>query len=77
MKIVRLKKGYRLHLTDGEFEALTTLADVGTETIDPVDPPRQRFPGLSNAAYRALNGRFSTFACWHVDEDRRDLDAED
>jgi hypothetical protein len=70
MKITRLRSGYRINLTDGEFEALAALvahgqADGEGTTLD------DAFPGLSRAAKRAMNGRFTDQNPLVVDDDRR------
>jgi hypothetical protein len=67
MKITKLKKGYRIILTDSEFEVMdvavqhgvTDLLELGQDHI------------LSAAAKRALRGRFTDQDTMRVDEDRR------
>jgi hypothetical protein len=73
MKIIRLRNGYRISLSDGEFEALVTLAghgqaDAEGTTLD------DAFPGLSRAGKRAMNGRLMEQGAFAIDEDRRDAE---
>ncbi|MGO8914450.1 MAG: hypothetical protein ACLQJR_00920 [Stellaceae bacterium] len=69
MKIIRLKRGYRISLSDGEFEALSLLVEYGTEADE---EQRDEFLALaSSGAKRALKGRFALREPMEIDEDRR------
>jgi hypothetical protein len=69
MKITRLKKGYAIRLSDGEFEALTRLVEHGQSDFEGVNLKREY--GVSGAELRAFRGRFALRAAMGVDEDRR------
>lgn len=66
MKITRLKRGYAIRLSDGEFEALFHIVMLGKADVDDTG-----FANLSLAARRAISGRLSDIAALRVDEDRR------
>ena len=69
MNIIRLRRGYRISLNDGEFEALSLLVDHGIEAY--AEQGDEFLAGESRAAKRAFNGRFALNEPLLVDEDRR------
>jgi hypothetical protein len=69
MKIIRLRRGYRISLNDGEFEALSLLVDHGMQAY--AEQGDEFLAGESPAAKRAFKGRFALNEPWLVDEDRR------
>ena len=69
MKIVRLKRGYRMNLNDGEFEALSLLVEYGIEAQE--EHGDEFLELTSAAAKRAFKGRFALREPLEVDEDRR------
>jgi hypothetical protein len=69
MKITRLKRGYRIGLNDGEFEALLLLIDHGINAR--VEQGDEFLASASPAAKRAFKGRFAMREPLDVDEDRR------
>ena len=69
MKITRLKRGYRISLSDGEFEALSLLVDHGVSAS--VGEGDEFLATASPAAKRAFKGRFALREPTEVDEDRR------
>ncbi len=64
MKIVRLQRGYRIVLSDGEFEALEQIVALGTADLE-------GSVKLSPVGERALRKRFSLIDAMRIDEDRR------
>lgn len=69
MKITRLKSGFRLHLTDGEWEAMMHLIELGRGDVES-DWDGQT-ESLSYAARRAISGRLARFDGLATDVDRR------
>ncbi len=69
MKITRLKRGYRISLSDGEFEALSLLVDHGVSAS--VEEGDEFLATASPAAKRAFKGRFALREPMEVDENRR------
>jgi hypothetical protein len=69
MKITRLKRGYRISLNDGEFDALSLLVQYGLEACD--EQGDEFLTAASAAAKRAFKGRFALREPMEVDEDRR------
>lgn len=70
MKITKLKRGYRVTLSDGEFDALDHLVALGM--ADVAGDELNQTVNLSPGGRRAIiSGRFSMLAAMHVDEDRR------
>jgi hypothetical protein len=69
MKITRLKRGYRISLSDGEFDALSLLVQYGLEARD--EQGDEFWAAASAAAKRAFKGRFALREPMDVDEDRR------
>ena len=69
MKIIRLRRGYRISLNDGEFEALSLLVDYGMEAY--AEQGDEFLVGESRAAKRAFKGRFALKEPLLFDEDRR------
>lgn len=70
MKITRLKKGYRIAVTDTEFEALSFLVMHGQGDMEGVDPKKEH--GLHGRVARLLtDGRFGEHRAMRIDEDRR------
>jgi hypothetical protein len=69
MKITRLKRGYRISLNDGEFDALSLLVQYGLEARE--EQGEEFLEAASAAAKRAFNGRFALREPMEVDEDRR------
>ena len=68
-KITRLKRGYRISLNDGEFDALSLLVQYGPEARE--EQGEEFLEAASAAAKRAFNGRFALREPMEVDEDRR------
>jgi hypothetical protein len=68
MKVTRLRKGYTIRLTDGEFEALGHLVLLGSSDMEGADPADY---SMSRGAVRALNGRLGEQNPLRVDDDRR------
>jgi hypothetical protein len=69
MKITCLKRGYRISLSDSEFEALSLLVEYGAEADE---EQRDQFLALASpGAKRALKGRFALREPMEIDEDRR------
>lgn len=72
MKITRLKRGYRIGLTDTEFEALCVLVNKGQTDFEGVDISAEYGSVYGKPVARLLEqGRFSFRAAMQVDEDRR------
>jgi hypothetical protein len=69
MKIIRLKRGYRISLNDGEFEALSLLVEHGKDVQQ--EEGGAFLAHVSPAAKRAFKGRFALREPMEVDEDRR------
>jgi hypothetical protein len=69
MKVTRLKRGYRIGLNDGEFEALALLVEHGIEARD--EQGDEFLEAASSAAKRAFKGRFAHGEPMEIDEDRR------
>lgn len=68
MKITRLRRGYRIHLSDSEFEALMDLATRGQGEIEAMN--EAEWAGLEPDIKRGLKtitGRGS----WAVDDRRK------
>jgi hypothetical protein len=71
VKVARLKQGYRIHLTDAEFEALRLLYHQGCGELMNFDDDELRST-LSPAAYQAItDGRLGHDGAFIVDDDRR------
>ncbi len=71
MKITRLKRGYRISLNDGEFDALSLLVQYGLEARDEQGEEFFEAEAAAAAAKRAFKGRFALREPMEVDEDRR------
>lgn len=69
MKIIRLKRGHRISLSDGEFEALSLLVEYGMEAHKERSDEFLEF--ASPATKRAFKGRFAFGEPMEIDEDRR------
>lgn len=69
MKIIRLKRGYRISLSDGEFEALSLLVEHGTEVHQ--EQGDEFLAHVSPAAKHAFRGCFALGEPMEIDEDRR------
>ena len=69
MKIIRLKRGYRISLSDGEFGALSLLVEYAIERRE--EQGDDFFAAASTATKRAFKGRFAVREPMEVDEDRR------
>jgi hypothetical protein len=69
MKIIRLNRGYRISLNDGEFEALSLLVEEGIEAYQ--EQGDEFLAVASASAKRAFKGRFALSEPMEVDEDRR------
>lgn len=70
MKIVRLKRGYRISLNDAEFEAVTILVQHGQMDFEGVDAKAEH--GFPTRVVTALEkGRLAELGAMRIDEDRR------
>lgn len=69
MKVTRLKKGYRLRLSDTEFEALATLVEHGQADLCGEDLTQH--PLARRVATCIESGTFSAMDAMGIDEDRR------
>jgi hypothetical protein len=69
MKITRLKKGYRIRLTDREFKATSSLVSLGEAYMEGMDDVERddTEKDMGRAAYKRVTGPGS----WAIDEDRR------
>lgn len=67
MKVTRLKRGVRIHLSDSEFECLRELVDLATGDLEGV-PDDQMSPAVLR---HYGNGRFGRKDNLGFDEDRR------
>jgi myo-inositol-hexaphosphate 3-phosphohydrolase len=70
VKITRLKRGYRINLSDAEFQALEFLVSHGQGDMAGVDL-REEYNLGGRIIDLLESGRFSEFAALAVDEDRR------
>ena len=70
-KIIRLKRGYRISLSDGEFGALSLLVEYAMEARE--EQGDDLLAAASAATKRALKGRFAMREPMEIDEDRRRL----
>ena len=66
MKVTRLKRGYRLHLSDSEFRALEALVMEGVEGHAPND-----WSGLGPSEKAACRRTFSRVGCFAITDDRQ------
>lgn len=64
MKITRLKRGYRIRLSDTEFEAMTQLVEHGLAEFQGVDQAKEY--GIPQRVANAMDGIYM-----FVNEDRR------
>lgn len=71
MKIVRLKKGYRITLSDSEFDLISGLVDDGIMTYRGDDSAYEAY--ISAAQKSAWTRREKGGPLMRVDEDRRAL----
>ena len=70
MKITRLKRGYRLRLSDSEFDALEFLVNHGQADWGTVST--EEYTTMPPAVRRVLDfGRLSEIGWARIDEDRR------
>jgi hypothetical protein len=69
MKITRLRNGYRIRLSDTEFEALAVLVDHGQADLTGEDLDQHPIP--KRVASCIQTGTFSVLNPLAVDEDRR------
>lgn len=67
MWITRLRSGYRINLSDGEFEALAHLVNLGWFDMEGAD---DQLGLLSIAGKRAMRGTFGERGFMDVAEDR-------
>jgi hypothetical protein len=67
MKVTRLKSGYRIRLSDSEFEALETIISHGVSDLCELGQDEV----LSSRARRAFYKTFTDFSATAPDEDRR------
>lgn len=71
MQIVRLRRGYRIHLSDTEYEALRFLSDFGGSNFEGCDGDYD--DQLSPAARRLCNSnQFRMDPIGSLTEDRRE-----
>jgi hypothetical protein len=70
MKIIQLRRGFRISLSDGEFEALSLLVERGVEARQ-VQGDEEFLAHESPAARRAFHQRFARPEPLEIDEDRR------
>ena len=68
MKVTRLKRGYRINLSDAEFEALEHLVMLGKSDMEGAD---EQLDFLSHRARHAMEKDFLSGDCLAIDEDRR------
>ena len=66
MKVTRLKRGYRIHLSDSEYRALCLLVNEGIEGFAPND-----WSGMGPSEKVACRRTFSRVDCLDIDDDRR------
>lgn len=71
MKITRLKRGYRISLSDAEFGVLAYLAGDGQCGLNGEDLNNYPLSAAEKAVIR--RGRFSEIDAMRIDEDRRSL----
>tara|TARA_R100001509_G_C4810927_1_gene196372 strand:- start:273 stop:479 length:207 start_codon:yes stop_codon:yes gene_type:complete len=66
MKITRLKRGYRINMSDIEFQLYVRLIDAGTADMQEpnLDDPIERY-------YDRINGTEKLSAWYDIAEDRR------
>jgi hypothetical protein len=69
MKITRLRRGYRIHLSDTEFRALCFLVNLGATDLEGMND--HEVPGTLAMKRLLFRGRFAEFAAMGIDEDRR------
>ena len=69
MKITRLKRGYRISLSDSEFAALSFLIQHGQCDMEGVDP--EDWGVIGKPRDHLMNGRLGMINALVVDEDRR------
>jgi hypothetical protein len=69
VKIVRLKKGYRIRLSDSEFKAIGSLVSLGEAYMEGMDDTERDDTerDMGRATFIKVTGPGS----WAVDEDRR------
>lgn len=69
MKITRLKKGFRIRLSDSEFKAVGSLVSLGEAYMEGMDDVErdETEKDMGRAAYNRVTGPGS----WAIDEDRR------
>ena len=67
MKITRLKRGYRINMSDTEFQLYLRLIDAGTADMQDLNlnDPVERF-------YDRINGTSKIISWVEIAEDRRD-----
>lgn len=70
MKVIRMKRGYRITISDREYEALTILHVIASLEIaqDPIGTT-SFMPAKMKSAIR--RGRLGCYGAFDVDEDRR------
>jgi len=72
MKISRLRSGYRIKLSDGEFEAICHMLALAESDLEGDETRAEQADLLSLAGKRALlSDRFLSRTMMQVDEDRR------
>ena len=72
MKITRNKSGYRIALTDTEFEVLSGLVSDGIMTMEGDEMARDHWSPAEKATFtRWVNARGGEHCIMSVDEDRR------
>jgi len=69
MRIVKLKIGYSIRLTDGEYEALQHLVELGIGDMEGTAEEEQT-ASLSLAGKQAMS-RFMRYSMWQVADNRR------
>ena len=69
MKITRLRRGYRISLSDTEFNALAYLVTLGQSDLEGVN--EEEIPGTPAEKRHLFQGRFVEQAAMRVDDDRR------
>lgn len=69
MKITRLKRGYRIRMNDGEFNAVGHLISLGEAYMEGMDEVEHddTVREMGRATFAKITGSGS----WAVDEDRR------
>ncbi len=67
MKITRLKRGYRIHMSDIEFELYIRLINSGMEDMGNYDDQLD----LVQTYYKRINGTEKISSWYQIAEDRR------